>query len=51
MKYPNLLKEMKEQVYAYDDDIKVFLEENLKKIDYMKILDVDIFHEVLFNFK
>eukprot|EP00347_Sterkiella_histriomuscorum_P000014 403377514 len=51
MKYPQLLQEMKEQIYAYDDDVKVFMETNLKKIDYMKKLDHDIFHEILFNFQ
>lgn len=42
---------MKEQVFAYDDDVKIFMENNLRKIDYMKKLDIDIFHEILFNFK
>lgn len=27
------------------------MEQNLKKIPYMKKLDMDIFHEILFNFK
>lgn len=34
MRFPKLVKEMKEQIYAYDDDIKVFMESNLKKISY-----------------
>ncbi|CDW89695.1 UNKNOWN [Stylonychia lemnae] len=51
MKYPKLVQEMKEQIFAYDDDIKVFMESNLKKISYMQNLDDDIFHEILFNFK
>lgn len=51
MRYPQLLKEFKEQIYAYDDEIKVFMEENLRKIDYIEGLDIDAFHEVLFNFK
>lgn len=41
---------MKEQIFAYDDNIKVFMNENLKKISYLKNLDNDIFHEVMFNF-
>ena len=42
---------MKEQIYAYDDDVKVFMETNLKKITYMQNLDIDIFHELVFNFR
>ena len=49
-KYPRLLVEMKEQIYAYDDDIKAFMTENLQKIGYLKNLELDIFHEVMFNF-
>jgi len=33
--YPNWVKEMKEQIFAYDDDIKVFMTENLQKISYL----------------
>jgi hypothetical protein len=51
IKHPRLVKEMKEQIFAYDDDIKVFMEYNLKKISYLKNLDIDTFHEILFNFK
>jgi CRP-like cAMP-binding protein len=42
---------MKEQIYAYDDHLKLFLEKNLRKVKYMESLDSDIFHEVMFNFK
>lgn len=49
-KYPLLLEDMKSQIYAYDDDIKAFMSENLLKISYLKNLGNDIFHEVMFNF-
>ena len=49
MKFPGFINEMKHQIWAYDDDIKIFLELNLKKISYLKNLPTDIFHEVLFN--
>ncbi|CDW83695.1 cyclic nucleotide-binding protein [Stylonychia lemnae] len=49
-KHPIWVKEMKEQIFVYDDDVKVFMQENLKKVQYLKSLDEDIFHEVMFNF-
>ncbi len=51
LKHPRLVKEMKEQIFAYDDDIKVFMDTNLKKVSYLKNLDIDIFHEIMFNFR
>lgn len=50
IKHPRIIKEMKEQIWAYDDDVKVFMEHNLRKVSYMKNLDIDIFHEIMFNF-
>lgn len=32
IQHPKLIKEMKEQIYAYDDDVKTFMESNLKKV-------------------
>ena len=49
MKFPRLMVEMKQQIWAYDDDIKIFLEINLKKISYLQNIPTDIFQEVLFN--
>lgn len=51
IKWPELVKELKEQIYVYDDDIKAFLETQLEKVDYLQKADMDTFHEVLFNFK
>ena len=42
---------MKEQIYAYDDDVKTFMESNLKKVSYLKNIDIDSFHEIMFNFR
>lgn len=49
--FPPYLRHLKDQVYHYDDPIKLFLEEYLKKIHYMQRLDADAFHDVLFNFQ
>ena len=46
-----MIREMKEQIFAYDDDVKHFLSSNLKKISYLRSLDLDIFHEVMFSFQ
>jgi CRP-like cAMP-binding protein len=49
-KYPSYLKHLKEQVYLYDDPIKLFLEEQIKRIPYLRNVEIDTFHDVLFNF-
>ena len=49
-KYPSYLQHLKEQVYLYDDPIKLFLEEHLKRIPYFKDIEIDTFHDVMFNF-
>ena len=48
---PLYLKGLKEQIYAYDDPVKLFLEEYLKKVPFLEQMNEDTFHEVLFNFK
>jgi CRP-like cAMP-binding protein len=50
-KYPTFLHNLKDQIYMYDDPIKLFLEVQLKKIPYMERVDTDTFHDVMFNFK
>ena len=49
-KFPSYLQHLKEQVYLYDDPIKLFLEEQIKRIPYFHKIGVDTFHDVLFNF-
>ena len=48
-KCPQYLNHLKEQLYHYDDPIKLFLEEQLRKIPYMQRVDRDAFHDVLYN--
>jgi CRP-like cAMP-binding protein len=50
-RYPVYLKHLKDQVFLYDDPIKLFLTTYLKKIHYLKKLDDNAFHEVLFAFR
>jgi CRP-like cAMP-binding protein len=42
---------LKDQIYLYDDPIKLFLEENLRRIPYFQQLQKDTFHDVMFNFR
>ena len=42
---------MKDQIYLYDDPIKLFLEEQLRKIPYLERVAKDTFYDVMFNFK
>ena len=50
-KFPLFLTEMKEQIFAYDDEVKIFLLKHLKKIPYLKTADEDVLNEVLYNIR
>jgi CRP-like cAMP-binding protein len=50
-KYPQILKEMKEQIFVYDDENEVFMSSFLNKIEFLRNAELDIFHEVMYNFK
>jgi len=42
---------LKDQVFEYDDPIKLFLTSYLRKVSYLSELSDDAFHDVLFNFR
>jgi len=50
-KFPNYISTLKDQVYLYDDPIKLFLEEHLKRIPYLQKVEQDTLHDVMFNFR
>ncbi len=40
---------MKEGIYKYTDGLKKFMIEGLQKIDYLKDIDEDALHDILYN--
>lgn len=50
-KYPKLISKFKEKIYHYDDNVKLFLEKSLFSIDYMKNLNLEVKHEILYKLK
>lgn len=50
-KYPKLVPKFKEKIYHYDDHVKLFLEKTLDQIDYLKKVNLEVKHEILYKLK
>ena len=51
IQFPNLLNELKQGIYAYNDSMKRFISENIQKVDYFKDIGNDALHDIIYNLK
>ncbi len=50
-KYSKLVQKFKDRIYHYDDNVKLFIEKMMYKVNFLKSLDVKTKHEILFKMK
>ena len=50
-KYPRLVRKFKEKIYHYDDNVKLFLEKCLDQIEYLRAVDHQVKHELMYKLK
>lgn len=49
--FPALNEQLKEGIYKYNDKMKMFLKKTLLKLEYLKDISEDAFHDILYGFK
>lgn len=48
-KYPKLVEKFKEQIYHYNDPVKLFLEKTFDSINYLESLPFTVKHDLMFS--
>lgn len=50
-KYPKLVQKFKDKIYHYNDNVKLFLEYCLNSIAYLKNINQEVKHDILYKLK
>lgn len=50
-KYPSLVQKFKDKIYHYNDTVKLFLEKCLYSIEYLKHINLETKHEIMYKLK